>query len=144
MTGSLIQDQSEIDVASDRVVMVDAIDLGQTSAVGDAAEGILQVQISRSTGSAGSGGSTATARPMQEGDAAYGGGSIEFNNTTQAGTITVIHEDTFNVRVGWQYLPPPEQRNIISPSKVLVLELPVAPADSLTMDISFLLEEIGG
>ena len=141
---SAVQDLIEINAAADSVVIVHAIYLGQTSDVGDAAEEILQVQISRSTGSAGSGGSTATARPMQEGDAAYGGGSIEFNNTTQAGTTTVVHEDTFNIRVGWQYLPPPEQRIIISPSKVLVLELPVAPADAITMDISVLLEEIGG
>ena len=141
---SAIQDLIEINAASDSVVIVHAIYLGQTSDVGDAAEEILQVQISRTTGSAGSGGSTATARPMQVGDAAYGGGAIQFNNTTQAGSTTVLHEDAFNIRVGWQYLPPPEQRIIISPSGVLVIELPVQPSDEITMDISVVLEEIGG
>ena len=56
----------------------------------------------------------------------------------------MIHEDAFNIRVGLQYLPPPEQRIVISPSGVLVLELPSAPADEITMAISVVLEEIGG
>ena len=140
---SAVQDLIEVNAPADSVVIIHAIYLGQTSDVGDAAEEILQVQITRSTGSAGSGGSTPTARPMQVGDAAFGG-SVEMNNTTQAGTTTVVHEDTFNVRVGWQYLPPPEQRIIISPSGTLVLELPVQPADAITMDISVVFEEIGG
>ena len=140
---SAVQDLIEVNAPADSVVIIHAIYLGQTSDVGDAAEEILQVQISRSTGSAGSGGSTPTARPHQGGDAAFGG-SVEMNNTTQAGTITVLHDDAFNIRVGWQYLPPPEQRFIISPSGTLVLELPVQPADAITMDISVVFEEIGG
>ena len=124
-------------------MIVHAIYLGQTSDVGDAAEEILQVQISRATGTAGSGGTTPTARPHEVGTPAFGG-SVEMNNTTQAGTTTVLHEDSFNVRVGWQYTPEVDERFVISPSGVLVLELPVAPGDALDVKQSVVLEEIGG
>ncbi len=139
-----IMDMIEVNAASDTVVVIHAYYVSQTSDVGDAAEEILQVSITRATGTAGSGGSTSTAVPHHKGDAAYGGGDIEFSNTTQAGTPTVVHEDSFNIRVGYQYIPPPEQRIVISPSGVLVLELPVAPADPIDAILSVVLEEIGG
>ena len=101
------------------------------------------MQISRATGTAGSGGTTPTARPHEVGTPAFGG-SVEMNNTTQAGTTTVLHEDSFNVRVGWVYTPEADERFVISPSGVLVLELPVAPGDALDVKQSVVLEEIGG
>ena len=141
---TLVQDLIEVNSAADSVTVIHSIRVAQYSDVGDAAAEMLPVIISRGGGTAGSGGSTATAVPHHLGDAAFGGGTIQFNNTTQSGTPVEILSDTFNIRSGWLYNPPPDERIVISPSAILVVELPVAPADSLTMEISITFEEIGG
>ncbi len=105
---------------------------------------MLRVAISRAgVAVAGSGGSVPTAVPHNVGDVAFGG-TVEVNNTTQASAATPIHEDTFNIQAGWFYRPTPEERIVISPSGILVVELPVAPADSITMSGTITFEAIGG
>ena len=138
-----IQDFIEVNCPSDAVVVIHSIRIAQYSDVGDAAAEMLPVQISRSTGSAGSGGTVPTARPHNVGTAAFGG-TVEVNNTTQAGTTVVLLSEAFNIRSGWFYNPPPDERVVISPSGIVVVELPVAPADELTMEGSITFEEIGG
>ena len=138
-----IQDFFEVNAPADSVVVIHSIRIAQYSDVGDAAAEMLPVQISRSTGSAGSGGTIPTARPHHLGDAAFGG-TIEVNNTTQAGTTVVLLSETFNIRSGWFYNPAPDERMVVSPSGIVVVELPVAPADELTMEGSITFEEIGG
>ena len=138
-----IQDFFEVNCPSDAVVVIHSIRIAQYSDVGDAAAEMLPVQISRSTGSAGSGGTVPTARPHQVGTVAFGG-TVEVNNTVQAGTTVVVLSDAFNIRSGWFYNPPPDERVVISPSGIVVVELPVAPADELTMEGSITFEEIGG
>ncbi len=138
-----IQDFIEVNCPSDAVVIIHSIRIAQYSDVGDAAAEMLPVQITRATGTAGSGGTTPTARPHQVGTVAFGG-TVEVNNTTQAGTTTVVLSDSFNIRSGWFYNPPEDERIVISPSGVLVVELPVAPADELTMEGSVTFEELGG
>jgi len=138
-----IQDFFEVNAPADAAVAIHRIFIGQSSDAGDAQAEMLRVQISRSTGTAGSGGSVPTARPHEVGSPAYGG-TVEANNTTQAGTTTVLFEEAFNVQAGWYFVPTPEERIIISPSGVLVVELPAAPADSLTMEGSITFEAIGG
>jgi len=138
-----IQDLWEINAPSDAVVILHSCEIGQNTDFGDAEAEGLPVQISRATGTAGSGGASVTPTPLEVGDAAYGG-TVERNNTTQAGTTTVIHTEVFNIQGGWLYLPPPEKRIVISPSGVLVIELPVAPTDSITVYSTITFEEIGG
>ena len=138
-----IQDLWEINAPSDAVVVLHSCVIGQNTDFGDAAAEGLPVQISRATGTAGSGGSGVTANPLEVGMPAYGG-TVERNNTTQAGTTTVLHADVFNIQGGWLYIPTPEERIVISPSGVLVIELPVAPADSITVYSTITFEEIGG
>lgn len=138
-----IQDFFEVNAPADSAVVIHSIRIAQYSDVGDAAAEMLPVQISRSTGSSGSGGTTPTARPHNLGTVAFGG-TVEVNNTTQATTTTVLLSDAFNIRAGWLYNPPPDERMVISPSGRLVVELPVAPADELTMEGSITFEEIGG
>lgn len=140
---SAIQDLFEVNAPSDAAVVIHSATLGQSSDYGDAAAEGLRVQISRAPTASGSGGSAPTARPHSLGDAAFGG-TVEANNTTQAtGTVT-IHEDTFNIQAGWAYRPTPEERIVMSPSERLVVELPVAPTDVVTMSGSITFEEIGG
>ena len=138
-----IQDLIELNAPSDSVVVIHSAFIGQSSDAGDSEAEMLRVQISRSTGTSGSGGTTLTARPHNVGDAAFGG-TAEANNTTQATTTVTIHEETFNAQSGWYYQPTPEERVALSPGARVVIELPAAPADSLTMSGSITFEEIGG
>jgi hypothetical protein len=78
------------------------------------------------------------------GDAAFAG-TCEVNNTTQAsaGTIVTHYVWNWNIRVGFDKIFTPETRPLIRPSRRMCLELPAAPADSLTMSGSITIEEIG-
>ncbi len=137
-----IQDLFELNAPADAVVVLHSVTIGQSSDAGDGQAEMLSVQISRCTGS-GSAGSTPTAQKHNVGDAAFGG-TVEANNTTQGATATPIFSEAFNVQAGWFYRPTPEERIILSPSGRIVVELPVAPADALTMSGSITFEEIGG
>ncbi len=140
-----IQDIFEVVAPADAIVNILELYLGQTSDVGDAAEEILRLQFTMGHTTSGSGGAAITARPHELGDAAFGG-AVERNNTTQAlgGSPIVRVERDFNVRVGLGYIPIPKAVQVLSPSMRFVLELPSAPGDSLTMNGSITIEEVGG
>lgn len=138
-----IQDLFELVAPADAIVVLHSAFIGQSSDAADAEAEMLQVSISRFTGTSGSGGTSPTVNPHQIGDSAFGG-TVEANNTTQGLTTTVVKSETFNVQAGWYYQPTPEERLVLSPSGKLVIELPTAPADSLTMSGSITFEEIGG
>lgn len=142
VTVTAVQDLFEITAPSDAVVTLHSIYVGQQSDYGDSAAEGLDIQISRATAS-GSGGTAGTENPLEVGSPAAGA-VVECNNTTQATGTTVLLSDTFNVQAGWQYRPTPEERIVISPSGILVVELPVAPADALEMSGTIIWEEIGG
>jgi hypothetical protein len=135
------QDFFEVNAPSTGIVVVHRIFLGQSSDAADAQAEMLRVQIERGGGTAGSGGTTPTAAPHCVGHAAFGG-TVEANNTTQVGTPTTIYEEAFNVQAGWFWVPTPEERIIIPPSGILVVAIPTAPTDSLTMQGSITFEEI--
>ena len=140
---SLVQDLFEITAPSDAVVVLHSCYIGQDTEEADAAAEMLPVNITRYVDS-GSNGSTLTPAPHDTGYAAAGS-TVEANNTTQgSGTTTIVLSDAFNVQVGWQYRPSPEERIVISPSKRLAIELPVAPADAMTVSAAITFEEIGG
>src|SRR5262245_26160816 len=86
------QDFFEVLSPTDAVVIIHGWELSQSTEVGDAQEEQLQLTTNRGVGSvtSGSGGSTATAQPIEDGDAAFGG-TVEVNNTTKmaAGTGTL-------------------------------------------------------
>lgn len=105
----------------------------------------LRIRIRRFTGSpsSGTGGGSATPRPMNPGDPASGI-TAEINNTTQisGGTAVTLHEDSFNVLSGWVFMPTPEMRLAAAPSTYLVIDLPAAPADPLTVNATAYFEEL--
>jgi hypothetical protein len=140
-----IQDMFEIVAPATGIVIIHRARITQTSDVGDAAEEMLLVQHTVGYTTSGSGGSSPTVDKHDNGDAAFAG-TVEANNTTQAlnGTGRSIVEEAFNIRNGYDYCPTPEERIILGPSARYVLELPAAPADSLTMSGSITFEEIGG
>jgi len=139
---TVAQDFAEILAPSDAVVILHSVYVGQHTEEGDAAAEMLQINIVRYATS-GSGGSAGVENPHEIGFPAAGS-VVEFNNTTQGGTPVVLLADSFNVQAGWQYRPTPEERLVISPSGILAIELPTAPADSITFDITITWEEIGG
>lgn len=140
-----IQDLFEIVAPADSVVALHDIHFSQNSDVGDAAEEILRIELTSGHTTSGSGGSAVTPVPVSLGDAAFGG-TCEANNTTQAvsGTIVTKYVWNWNIRGPFDKIFTPETRPIISPSTRMCLELPAAPADSITMSGSITFEEIGG
>lgn len=140
---SVIQDLFEINAPSDACVAIHSAELGQTSDAGDAQAELLRVAWSRAPTASGSGGASVTPAAHEEGTAAFGG-TVERNNTTQATGTTVVVPGVFNVQGGYFYQPMIWERIVISPGGRLVLELPAAPADSLTMTGRVTFEEYGG
>ena len=137
-----VQDLFEINAPSDAIVVLHGLEIAQSSDAGDSEDEQLALLIHRGSTS-GSGGSAPTARPMELGDAAFGG-TVEANNTTQSTEGTHLHATAFNVRAGYFKEWTPETRIVISPSGRLIIELQTAPADSLTMSGTIYFEEIGG
>lgn len=140
------QDIFEVLAPADAVIKLHSIYLGQSTDVGDAAEEILRLKIQRGAGvTSGSGGSTVTPAPLENGMAAAGA-TVEANNTTEisAGTITDLMSLYWNIRVPFEMIFTPETQPVISASDTLVLALMAAPADSITCAGTLVFEEIGG
>ena len=76
---TVVQDLWELNAPSDSIVVIHSARIAQYSDVGDAAAEMLPLQISRSSGTTGSGGTTPTARPHNLGTVAFGG-TVEANN----------------------------------------------------------------
>lgn len=142
---SAIQDLFELVAPSDAIVQIHDLHISQKSDVGDAAEEILNIQLTSGQTTSGSGGSSVTPVPQNFGDAAFGG-TCEANNTTQAssGTIVVHYSWDWNIRGPFDKIWTPECRPILSPSRRCCVELPVAPADAITVSGTITFEEIGG
>lgn len=136
------QDLFEVVAPADASVVIHSIVITQSSDAGDAQAEMLPILIHRGTAT-GSGGSSPTPSPLQLGDAAFGG-TCEANNTSQSVEGTFLHAEAFNVQIGFYYLPPPEDRPVISPSALFIVELQAAPDDSLTMNGTIVFEEVGG
>jgi hypothetical protein len=137
-------DQFEISPADDKPVEVLAVYLSQTTEAGDAADEMLGVQIIRGFTASGSGGSAATPAPLLPADTAAGF-AAEVNNTTLAntGTTTTLHSDAFNVRAGWTYIPPIDQRPVVNQGNTTLVVRTTAPADSVTFNGTMIVRELG-
>lgn len=134
----------EIAPASNKPCIVHACYISQSSDVGDAAEEMLRVKIIRGHATSGAGGAAATPSPLNPGDSAAGF-TAETNNTTIASTGTTVdlHAEAFNIRSGWVYMPTPETRPIVTQGQTtLVVRLMAAPADSLSMSGTLVVEEL--
>ncbi len=144
---SAVQDLFEILAPADAVIELLGINLGQTSDVGDAEAESRLVTLRRVSGAptSGSGGTTPTPRPHNQG-AVASGCTVEANNTTQlsGGTNVVLFPIAWNIRVRDFEVPIPEARFYFSPSTRLLLELEEAPADAITCHGSITWRELGG
>lgn len=141
-----IQDLFEILVPADKAMILHEFHITQDSDAGDAQSEQLHVEVQRVTGSptSGSGGSAATPRPTDGGDAAAGI-TAEVNNTTQlsGGTAVTLASEAGNVMNGVHFTPVPESRPSFAGQTRCLISLSAAPADSLTMSGWASVEEIG-
>lgn len=138
-----VQDLFELNAPSTGPVIVHRCIITQTSDVGDAAEEILRVLFIRGFTTSGSGGTTPTAAPLALDTTAFGG-TVEVNNTTvaSAGTTQTLHAEAWNIRGPFDFLPTPECRLWVAASGRLVVNLPSAPADSLTVSGTLIFETV--
>jgi hypothetical protein len=141
-------DAFELLAPSDSILVIHSIRLWQTTELGDAAEEVLTLTMTRGIGSvtSGSGGTTPDIHPHDDGDAAFGG-TIEARNTTQlavgTGTLEVLDRDGWQLRMPYLRVYTPEERPVISPGDYWALGVS-APGDSTTIGASITFEEIGG
>lgn len=143
------QDFFEVLAPTDAIVVIHDFELSQSTDVKDAEEEMLHLVVKRGIGSvtSGTGGTTPTAQPIEDGDTAFGG-TVEVNNTTKmvvgTGTIETLASLNWNIRVPFQKIYTPETRPVISPGNRLTIELGTTPADSITISGTITFEEIGG
>ncbi|MCU0841827.1 MAG: hypothetical protein MUC79_08930 [Thiobacillaceae bacterium] len=139
-----IQDLFELVAPATAIVVLHDIHISQNTDVSDAAEEILRLELTSGHTTSGSGGSSVTPVSVLPGQPAFGG-TCEANNTTQAsaGTIVTHCVWNWNIRVGFDKVWTPETRPILAPSRRMCLELPAAPADSITVSGTLTFEEIG-
>jgi hypothetical protein len=149
VTVTAIQDLFEVNTATDSVTIIHAVELSQTSEIGDVQEEMLPLIFKRANpgSTSGSGGTVPVSISLETGSSAYGG-TTEVNNTTRmvagTGSINVLRVDAWNVRTGYLWLPTPEMRPILGINSRFGVELPVAPADAITMSGTLTFEELGG
>lgn len=145
---SVASDIFEVLAPADAAVEILEWELWQITDLGDAAEEVLTIELVRGIGSvtSGSGGSTTTPQPVEDGEAAFGG-TVETQNTTRmaagSGSLEVADRLGWNIRAPRQHIYTPEQRPIISPSNRWTLSI-LAPADAITIGGRVVLREIGG
>jgi hypothetical protein len=137
------QDFFELVAPSTGAVLIHAIELSQTTEVGDDQEEGLLILLKSGQTTSGSGGSTPTPVPLAFGDAAAGT-VVEANNTTKAtaGTIVTHAAWAWNVRGDFMKIFTPEMRPIVRASRRLTVELATTPADSITMHGTIWFEEL--
>jgi hypothetical protein len=130
------QDFFEVLAATGKAVEILAIEIEQTTEVGDAAEEGLSILLKRGVGStSGSGGSAPTITPLNV-DNTAAGATVEANNTTKltGGTITTLAAWAWNIRIPFNKIFEPERRPVVKPGDRMTLELATTPADSITVN----------
>lgn len=134
------QDVFEIVAPATHIIDIREVRISQYSDAGDAAAELLSVQILRGYTTSGSGGSTPTLYSLR--GAGSPAGTYEANNTTVAQTAggKIALADSINVQAGWWYRPPADERISVQPGERVVVRI-TAPADSITVNASLVVEE---
>ena len=140
------QDFFALTPADDKPIKLMGLMLTQVgnSDVGDAAEELLRFNIIRGFTSVGSGGSAPTPAPVDANDPAAGFTS-RVNDTTLAntGTTATLHEDAFNVRAGYlNWWPDGLEIGASQANTTIVVRLPTAPADAITLSGTLYVKEV--
>ena len=139
------QDLIEIVGHASRVAKIIAFGISQYTDVGDAAEELMSILLKSGQTTSGSGGSSYTPVPLDFANTVAAGFTAEINNTTKAGTGTIVthYATAWNVRSPLDIILPEPMQIILPAGRRATLELLGAPADSLTMNGYMVVEEIG-
>lgn len=132
------QDLWYVKPAADKPCVIEACyfgNVGVAADAGDAQEEAHSIEIIRlpATVTVGSGGSSVTPNPLVTNDAAAGA-TTRINDTTVAttsGTALTLHADTWNTRVGFTWMPPPEHRPIVANAQAIVVRLGTTLTDDI-------------
>ena len=130
----------EVASAADSITMIERAWISQTSF--DTSENLgTKIQDIATSGT----GTATTPRPLQEGDAAFGG-VVETNCTIPPTEGTPVWvEQGFNVLSGFLWTPANDDEVIVvSPSQLAGMNLDVAPSGSMDFSYGMTLREIGG
>lgn len=136
--------------ADDKPVRLVGWILGQSTEVGDAQEENLRITVRHMTATVtiGSGGSSVTPVANRPGtaDVVAAGFTARCNDTTVAttsGTSTVMEELGWNIRSSpWERWIPEELRPIAMQGEVLIVRMESTPADDITGELVFFVEEL--
>lgn len=133
VTIAAVQDVFLVKAGSANGVELHQIDLS-AGGVTSPAEIRLRLKVLPATVTNGSGGSAPTISPADSGDTKSATATVRVNDTTQAttsGTVKILQAHQWNVLMPWQYLPAPEDREVIQAGEALVLDIPGAPASTV-------------
>lgn len=139
---SVAQDFLEVTPADDKPIALIGYEIdnvGGTSDAGDGQEELLRCSWVTGHATSGSGGSSATPRPVDPNDAAAGF-SAEVNNTTIASAGTAVTRMPFglNIRIpGPLWLPERAWLHASQADVIAVVRLLAAPADSISLSGAF-------
>ncbi len=135
-------DLFEFDAAAEHPICLYGLFLSQSTEVGDAAEEMIGYRVIRGHTTSGSGGSTTTPRPVDDGDSAALF-ACETNNTTiaSAGTGVNCHTGEFNVRAGEPFWFPEGSEIWTRGTSLLVVRLVASPADSVSFTATAYIRE---
>lgn len=139
------QDLFELVAASGKPIIILGFNISQTSDVGDAAEEMLSILVKSGQSTSGSGGTAPTPVAVDTSNTVAAGFTAEVNNTTKASTGTILTHASYswNVRVPLEVLFTQEQQILMAASRRCTVELATTPADSLTLNGTIWVQEIG-
>ena len=139
VTVSAAQDFFQIEAVGVPAI-IHGIFLSQNSDVGDAAAENLTVRIRRVTDAL----TNVTAEAQCDPGDAAANADCNVNDTTALVTgAQTVHAEAWNIAMPFVYLPTPEMRIVVEVDNVVTVNLPTAPADTLTMSGTMYFEEIG-
>ena len=137
ITISEIRDFYEVLAGTDRPIEIYGWSLFQVSDVGDALEQILRIETVRGIGATtGSGGTSPTVAQRDDNDVATQA-TVLANNTTRltvgGGSLEVLEQFGWNVRIPWVHYYLPELRPRVEPLDFWTLSSPVDVTDDLLL-----------
>lgn len=138
-------DLVELDAAAEKPIEVIGWVLGQSTEIKEAEEEMIRYRWIRGNTTSGSGGASATPRPMDSADVAAGF-AAEVGNTTpaSAGTAVNLYSGGYNVRVGEQIWLPEGCGFFTSGTALLCMRLAAAPTDSVSFTGTVWVREFSG
>lgn len=134
VTIAAVQDVFSIKAGAANGVEIHQIDLS-AGGVTAPAEIRMLMKVAPATVTVGTGGTVPTIANTDSGDTKAATAAVRANDVTtqmtSSGTIRTLQAHFWNVLLPWQYLPAPEDREVIQAGEGLALVIAAAPASTL-------------